>query len=99
MTPAQLKRLARTDAVTARVISDGSRDYFVQINKGRSGGVLRTRGNKPMRFRSLSDVHRLLSSCHVQTVQLAHRVADEEVTGSIGDQCGFADVRLAQPTA
>lgn len=78
MTPAQLRRAAKNQEVTARIISDGCRDYFVEIERPSGAGVLRRRWKGPMRFKSLSEVHHLLNQCRVKDVLLVSRVADDE---------------------
>ncbi len=90
MTPRQLKRIAGQRPVTARIVSDGCRDYVVEVVSDSGAGLLR-RGRKPLRFRSLAEVHRLLNRCHVDQAVLRQRVAHEELCGLASDGAWFHD--------
>ncbi|MCR9258836.1 MAG: DUF6482 family protein [Pseudomonadaceae bacterium] len=77
MTPRQLKRLALREDVHAHIISDGCRDYVVEIIAENGAGLLRRRG-QPLRFRSLSEAQGRLKKCRVSRAVLRHRVAHDE---------------------
>jgi hypothetical protein len=96
MTPAQLRKVARADSVTAKVISDGCRDYFVQIERDNGAGLLRSRNRNLLRFKSLTEVHQLLGQCNVEDIWLVSRVADDETGRPPGTQSGFSEMRLAR---
>ena len=85
MTPRQLKRRASRESVQARVLSDGCRDYVVEVRSEYGAGLLRRRGGRPMRFRSLAEVHQMLNRCGVSDAVLCQRVAhDEACTAGAG---------------
>jgi len=91
MTPRQLKSTARKRAVTARVISDGCRDYLIEIITDSGAGLLRRWDNSVVKLRNLGDVHQLLERCGVDRVVLRQRVAQDEACyaepgGNIHDQ-------------
>ena len=77
MTPRQLKRLALHEDVRAHIISDGCRDYVVEIVGENGAGLLRRRG-RPVRFRSLSEANDKLKKCRVRHAVLRHRAAHDE---------------------
>lgn len=78
MTPRQLKQEAARRSVKARVVSDGCRDYVVEVVLDSGAGILRHRRGRPLTFRSLGEVHRLLNRCGVQETVLRQRLADDE---------------------
>ncbi len=98
MNVAQLKRLGRSGDVSARVISDGCRDYVVQIEHGASRGLLCNRLNRPLRFKSLTQAHALLARYNVTDVLLTVRIADDEVGQTDTTRAAFNDLPLAATT-
>jgi hypothetical protein len=81
MSPRQLRRLASQTPVQARVISDGSRDYLVEIVTERGASLLRGAPGRGRRFRSLGEVHGVLRRCGIDQAVLRHRVAQDETSG------------------
>ena len=78
MTPSALKRRAGREPVQARVVSDGCRDYVIEVVSEHGAGLLKRRGGRPMRFRTLAEVHELLGRCGVSHAVLRQRVAHDE---------------------
>ena len=76
-----LKRLAARNPVQARIVSDGCRDYFVEVVTGTGAGLLRRADGSLLRFRSLGETHRALSRCGIQRAVLRQRVAQDEAAG------------------
>jgi len=81
MTPRELKAVAARRDVRARVISDGCRDYIVEVLTDRGAGLLRRSRRDTMRFRSLGEVHQVLHRCGIEDIVLRHRVAQDEASG------------------
>ena len=79
MTPRQLKQAATAQPMQARIVSDGCRDYVVEVVSGTGAGLLRHWRGRTLRFRSLGEVHQLLHRCGVRDAVLRQRVADDEV--------------------
>ena len=96
MTPWQLRRLAASTPVTASIISDGCRDYVVEIRRPSGAGLLRNRwsGRRPYRFQSLAEARRLLNRCRVRDVRLRCRVAADEATAGGSEQAAFSELKL-----
>ena len=94
MTPRQLKRRAGREPVQARVLSDGCRDYVVEVCSEHGAGLLRRRGGRPMRFRNLSEVQQLLNRCGVCDAVLCQRVAHDEAC-SAGRGSFFSELPLS----
>lgn len=96
MTPWQLRRLAASAPVTASIISDGCRDYVVEIQRPNGAGLLRTQwsGRRPYRFRSLAEARNLLHRCRVNDVRLRCRVAADEATAGGSGQAAFSELKL-----
>ena len=98
MTPRQLKQLASRVAVRACIVSDGCRDYVVELDCQNGAGLLRHRRGKTLRFRSISEAHQLLARCGVHHTVLRQRVADEEV-GMPYAGYRFHDLPISRPSA
>jgi hypothetical protein len=81
MQPRDLKRLASQRDVQARIVSDGCRDYLVEVVTGTGAGMLRERTGRLARFRSLGETHQLLRRCGVEDAVLRHRIAQDEASG------------------
>lgn len=79
MTPRELKRYAARSAVTASVVSDGSRDYVLEVVSDSGAGLLRNRAGRTLRFRSLAEIRDVLGRCGVEHAVIRQRVADDEV--------------------
>jgi len=82
MTPRQLKSIARNRAVAARVISDGCRDYLIEIVTDSGAGLLRRWDNSLLKLGNLGEVHQLLRRCGVDRIVLRQRVAQDEACNS-----------------
>lgn len=78
MTPRQLKHAAAGQSITARIVSDGCRDYVVEVVSNSGAGLLRHWRGRTLRFRSLGEIHQLLHRCGVRDTVLRQRVADDE---------------------
>jgi hypothetical protein len=64
--------------VRAHIVSDGCRDYVVQVVSNNVAGLLRHRRGKPLKFRSLAEARQVLSRCGVGEAVLRQRVAHDE---------------------
>ena len=78
MTPRQLKQAATAQPMQARIVSDGCRDYVVEVVSRSGAGLLRHWRGKTLRFKNLGEVHQLLQRCGVRDAVLSQRVADDE---------------------
>lgn len=94
MTPRQLKQKAAREPVRARIVSDGCRDYVVEVVSQGGAGLLRRRRGAALKFRSLGEIHQVLRRCGVQETVLRQRVADDE-TGFAGRAIEFHDLPIA----
>jgi len=97
VTPRQLRRVAARTPVRAHIVSDGCRDYVVEVVSSSGAGLLRHRRGNSLTFRSLADACRLLSRCGVDDAVLRHRVAHDEAC-ALKDPAfgtGFHDLPLA----
>ena len=74
----ELKKLARSASPVARIISDGCRDYVVEIHQPSGAGILQDRRRRTMRFRSLAEARQTLRRAQVSNITLAVRVAADE---------------------
>lgn len=93
MTPRELKGYAAREAVTARVVSDGSRDYVLEVVSENGVGLLRNRSGRTLRFRSLGEIRDVLGRCGVEHAVIRQRVADDEVCFS-GSAPSFHELPL-----
>ena len=98
MTPGKLRNAARRQDITARILSDGCRDYFVEIARDARRSVLRNRWRRPLKFKSLAEAHQMLARHHVQDIRLVSRVADEEAGQPQGGGWGFAELHVRAAT-
>ncbi|MEM7098643.1 MAG: hypothetical protein AAF541_10335 [Pseudomonadota bacterium] len=98
MTLSDFRRLARREEIGARIISDGCRDYVVEIRRGQAAGVLTDRKGRRKRFASLSEAKRAVK--RAQTIHFAIRVAaDEACAGQSASDSGFATLQLSAANA
>ena len=100
MTPLELRRLARRQALRALVISDGCRDYLVEIHSGNERHLLTDRRGRHKRFASLDQAKRAVRCAH--HIALAVRVAaDEACAGgtSTVQQISLVPLSTPQPAA
>jgi hypothetical protein len=100
---AELKKLARSASPVARIISDGCRDYVVEIHQPSGAGILQDRRRRTMRFRSLAEAKQTLKRAQVSNITLAVRVAADEacaidpqlgMTQRADAAAGFSELRL-----
>ena len=85
LTPRALKRAAREQALSATIISDGSREYLVAIQLPDEKVMLQTSAGQLLRFASLEEAKQLLLKSGVQEMYLEMRVAAAEAcAGSSG---------------
>lgn len=94
MTPRRLKQLAAGQPIAARVLCDGCRDYLIEVSAADSIGILRDRHGRALRFRSLGEVHDLLSRAGVREAVIRQRVAHDEV-GAADEPARFHDQPIA----
>ena len=79
MTLTNFRRIARKETLTAIIISDGCRDYVVEIRSETGAGVLTDRKGQRLRFSSLDQAKRAVRDA--REVHLAVRVAADEACG------------------
>ena len=98
MTLRQFKHLAGAQPVRAVIVSDGCRDYVVELHTDTGAGLLTDwRGNR-RRFRSLADAKRAVRGAH--GVELAVRIAaDEACAGAPTPSAAFARMPLVKTYA
>jgi hypothetical protein len=90
-----LKRLAKARPTSATIISDGCRDYVVEVQQPQGAGILQDRRGRTLRFRSLAEASHTVRRAQVQDIVLATRIAaDEACAGPTLQNSGFARVRL-----
>lgn len=99
----ELKKLARSEAPTARIISDGCRDYVVEIHQPAGAGVLQDWRRRTLRFKSLEDAKRTLKRAKVSEIKLAMRVAADEACAMMpaamprdSARAGFSELTLSR---
>jgi hypothetical protein len=78
MKPRQLKLAAADQPIRAHIVSDGCRDYVVEVVSRSGAGLLRHWRGRTLKFRSLGEIHQLLHRCGVRDAVLRQRVADDE---------------------
>ena len=92
------RKYARQHCAKAVIISDGCRDYVIEIHQANGAGLLTDRRGRPLRFSSLAEAKyavRLASE-----VDLSVRIAaDEACAGQAMDEGGFATVALISNAA
>ena len=96
MTLSELKQLVkrRPDA-RAAIISDGCRDYVVEIHQQHGAGLLQDRKRRPMRFRSLAEATTAIKRARVGRITLKTRIAaDEACAGATVAHPGFDELPL-----
>ena len=93
MTPRELKAYAAREPVSVRVVSDGCRDYVLEVVSQHGAGLLRHRSGKTCRFRNLGEVRDVLGRCGVEHAVICQRVADDEVC-TAGNAPSFHELPL-----
>jgi hypothetical protein len=66
-----------------RVLSDGCRDYVVEVLDGAEPRLLRTRRGAIERLRSLGEACSVLRGCRVRRAVLRQRCAHDEATAGV----------------
>ena len=95
MTKRELKRRARRETLRARVISDGCRDYVIEIEDGEQVALLRRRRGRCYTMQSLQEAATLLKRCGVRRAVLRQRVAHDEAATSVSSPFqGFSELPL-----
>ena len=95
MRTSQVKRLARKDTVDAVIISDGCRDYVIELHTTKGADLLTDRKDRPRRFASLAQAKRAVK--RASSISLAVRIAaDEACAGSTIQPSPFARLLLTQ---
>lgn len=79
----ELRRLATGKPVEARVISDGCRDYLIELVTDRDTQLLRDSRGRSQRFQNLGDVQNILRRWGVERAVLRHRVAQDEAAAPV----------------
>ncbi len=96
MTLKALKKLARKKALSAVIISDGCREYVVEVRHANGAGTLRDWRGRTRRFKALAQAQRVLRSAGVGEVALAVRIAaDEACAGPALADSGFSTLSLS----
>ncbi len=96
MTLWELKRSVREQPTTATIISDGCRDYVVEIQRTNGAGLLRDRRGRTVRFASLAEAKRTMQKADVADICLSVRIAaDEACAGPSANEPQFATIQLA----
>lgn len=81
----------------ARIVSDGCRDYLVEVVSNSGAGLLRHWRGGVLKFRSLAEAHRVLSRCGVTETVMRQRVTDDETcvrSGAVAGGTRFHDFPL-----
>lgn len=92
------KKYARQHHAKAVIISDGCRDYVIEIHQSNGAGLLTDRHGRALRFASLAEAKDIVSAAH--EVELAVRIAaDEACAGDTLADSRFATVPLASKAA
>ena len=95
MTNTQVKRLARSGNVEAVIVSDGCRDYVIELHTASGDHILTDRKRRPRRFASLELAKRAVK--RATSVRLAVRIAaDEACAGETLQTSPFAHLPLTQ---
>ena len=94
MRAADIKSLARKQTVDAVIISDGCRDYVLELHTANGAGLLTDRKGKRRRFASLAQAKRAVR--RATSVRLAVRIAaDEACAGNTMQTSPFAHLALS----
>jgi len=92
------RKYARQQPARAVIISDGCRDYVVEIHQPNGAGLLTDRRGRALRFASLAEAKDTVSLA--AEVQLAVRIAaDEACAGETLQDSRFATVPLVSNAA
>ena len=98
MTPSVFRRVARRQPLQAIVLSDGCRDYLVEVRSKNGAGLITDRKGRPKRFTSLSLAKNAVRGAY--EVRLAVRIAaDEACAADSRQEEGFAVMLISRQTA
>ena len=98
MTKSELRKLSQSTCVTAAIVSDGCRDYVVELIHANGAGLLRNWRGKTLRFASLSEAKRAVR--YASHILLRVRVAaDEACTETHLKESGFSDLPITKRVA
>ena len=98
MNLSEFRRWSRKTETKAVIISDGCRDYVVEVTHPQGKDVLADRQGRPLRFASLGQARRNVGCAH--EVRLAVRIAADEACADMGEgAAGFASQLLYQRRA
>jgi hypothetical protein len=87
------RKFARTRPARAVIISDGCRDYVIEIHQPHGAGLLTDRHGRPLRYSSLAEAKHTVR--RASEVHLAVRVAaDEACAGDATQGAQFSHVPL-----
>ena len=90
-----LTQVPRGRSVSARIISDGCRDYLVGIEQEGGTEILMDCRGRPRRFASLAEARRVLRRANISDIKLVVRVAaDEACARSALQGSGFSAVKM-----
>lgn len=84
MNVGEFRRACRKAETKAVIISDGCRDYVVEVSHPQGKDVLADRQGRPLRFASLGQARRKFDCAH--EVRLAVRIAADEACADSGDE-------------
>ena len=97
MTLTELKRSVREQPTAATIISDGCRDYVVEIHRASGAGILRDRNGRTLRFPSLAEAKRAMRKAEINDISLSVRIAaDEACAGPSANEPQFATLRITR---
>lgn len=98
MTLPDFRRVARRQPLQAVIISDGCRDYVVEVRSENGAGLLTDRKGRTKRFTSLSLAKSAVR--RATEVRLAVRVAaDEACAGETSPDHLFSDIVIGRQSA
>lgn len=95
MTQAELRRTAKRGPITAHIVSDGSRRYFIEVLEPTGTKILQDRHGKTLFFYNMSEARAQLTKAKVTTIALTMRIAaDEACAGPLIQDSGFAKLPI-----
>lgn len=95
MTNAELRRAAKRGPITANIVSDGSRRYFVEVLGPTGTNILQDRSGKTLFFNDMSEARAQLTKAKVTTIALTMRIAAAEACGGpLAQDSGFAKLAI-----
>lgn len=96
MTLTDFRRRARREHLDATIISDGCREYVVEVRCGVELHAISDRRGRRKRFASLAEAKHAVK--RARSIELAVRIAaDEACASQAGLECGFSRIALGRP--